>query len=408
MVWDLVNSSAQLRSARVAGAQGSLFASRHRLVWSRTHGSHPCNPGSNPGDGVGNKKLTLVNMDIFIIVMLVAVFVAILASIFWSGRRKSSDDEMRQQTLLIANEVSRLMDTRFIESVKLMQNQASEISQGMHSIIKDVTTELTKVGEGQKQVFDVAKQLENLSDILKNPKQRGVLGEYYLKTVLENVLPPNSFALQYEFNDGTKVDAAIFVKDRIIPVDSKFSLENYNRLLETKDGVERERLESAFREDLKTRIDETSKYIKPGEGTMEFAFMFIPSEAVYYDLLVNKIGSMKSNTRDLIQYAAGDKKVMIVSPTTFLAYLQTVLQGLKAFQIEESAKEIRKRVEELGRHLIGYEIYMKKLGAHLGTTVGMYNSAYKEFGKIDKDVLKISGRGVQAELIELPKPDTDA
>ena len=132
--------------------------------------------------------------------------------------------------------------------------------------------------------------------------------------------------------------------------------------------------------------------------------MFIPSEAIYYDLLVNKIGAVKANTRDLIEYAINEKKVIVVSPTSFLAYLQTVLQGLKAMQIEESAKEIRKRVEELGRHLISYETYMKKLGTHLGTSVSMYNSAYKELSKIDKDVLRITGTAVGTEAQVLEKP----
>ncbi|MBI4993862.1 DNA recombination protein RmuC [Candidatus Wolfebacteria bacterium] len=311
-----------------------------------------------------------------------------------------------QSLLLLQNqvqEIARVLDIKLGESTQMMQRQFGESAR----IIKEITQELTKVGEGQKQVVDVARQLEDLQDILKNPKQRGVLGEYYLKTVLENVLPPGGFQMQYEFKDGTIVDAAIFVKEKIIPIDSKFSLENYNRLLETKDENERERIENAFRQDLKNRIDETSKYIKPEEGTMEFAFMFIPAEAVYYDLLVNKIGAVKSSTRDLIQYAAGEKKVMIVSPTTFLAYLQTVLQGLKALQIEESAKEIRKRVEELGRHLSTYENYMKKLGTHLGTTVNMYNSAYKELGKIDKDVLRITGEAVDLEPVTLDKPDNE-
>ena len=212
--------------------------------------------------------------------------------------------------------------------------------------------------------------------------------------------------MQYGFKDGTIVDAVVFVKDHIIPVDSKFSLENYNRLLEVRDASERVRLEDAFRNDLKSRIDETAKYIKPNEGTMDFAFMFIPSEAIYYDLLVNKIGAVKANTRDLIEYATKDKKVIIVSPTSFLAYLQTVLQGLRALQIEDSAKEIRKRVEDLGRHLISYETFMKKLGNNLGTTVNSYNSASKELAKIDKDVLKITGEtaGIEPMALEQPQP----
>jgi DNA recombination protein RmuC len=319
--------------------------------------------------------------------------------------RKKPEKKSDEQSLLMLqnqiNEITRTLDNKLTESTRAMQDQFNQSAK----LIREITEGLTRVDEGQRQVVDVAKQLENLQDILKNPKQRGVLGEYYLKTVLENVLPPKSFQMQYAFKDGSVVDAAIFIKDRIIPIDSKFSLENYNRLLETKDEGERKSLETSLRNDLKTRIDETSKYIKPKEGTMDFAFMFIPAEAVYYDLLINKVGTITA--RDLIEYAIIDKKVIIVSPTSFLAYLQTVLQGLRALQIEESAKEIRKRVEELGRHLLSYETYMKKLGDSLGTTVNMYNSAYKELAKIDKDVLRISGESAEIEPMILDKPQQE-
>ncbi|KKR88769.1 MAG: hypothetical protein UU85_C0002G0021 [Candidatus Wolfebacteria bacterium GW2011_GWA2_42_10] len=350
-------------------------------------------------------------MEIIFLIIILSVLLFGLAGIFLFLKNyaaKKGEEGDKQALLLLQNqiqEIVRTLDAKMGESTKVFQRQFSESAK----IIKEITTELTKVGEGQKQVVDIAKQLESLQDILKNPKQRGILGEYYLEAVLKNVLPPGAFQMQYEFKDGDIVDAAVFVKDKIIPIDSKFSLENYNRILESKEESERQKYEAAFKDDLKNRIDETSKYIKPSENTMEFAFMFIPSEAVYYDLLINKIGAVKSNTRDLIQYAAGEKKVMIVSPTTFLAYLQTVLQGLKALQIEESAKEIRKRVEELGRHLASYETYMKKLGTHLGTTVNMYNSAYKELGKIDKDVLRISGVavGIEPSAIDKPKEENE-
>ena len=347
-------------------------------------------------------------MEIVILIIILVILLAGLAAIFWFLRNRLSAPKNDEQSLLMLqnqiNEIMRTLDTKLGESTQMIQRQLGESIK----VIEKNAQELTKVSEGQKQVIDVTKQLENLQDILKNPKQRGVLGEYYLETVLKNVLPPGSFQTQYKFKDGTAVDAVVFVKNMIIPVDSKFSLENYNRLLETKDEIEHQRLESAFRDDLKNRIDETAKYIKPSEKTTDFAFMFIPSEAVYYDLLINKIGAVKSNTRDLIQYAAGEKKVMIVSPTTFLAYLQTVLQGLKALKIEESAKEIVKRVGELMRHLSSYDNCFKKLGTHLGTTVNMYNTAYKEFGKIDKDVLKISGKAAGIEPMALEKPKEEA
>jgi len=346
-------------------------------------------------------------MEIIFLIIILLVLLAGLTLIFWFLKNRLVGPKNDEQALLMIqnqiSEITKTLDNKLSESTRAFQHQSTE----SFKIIKDVTEKLTKLDETNKQVVNFADQLKNLQDVLQNPKQRGILGEYYLETVLKNVLPPGTFQMQYEFNDGTIVDAVIFVKNQIIPVDSKFSLENYNRILETKDETERQRLESAFREDLKNRIDETAKYIKPSEKTMEFAFMFIPSEAVYYDLLINKIGAVKSNTRDLIQYAAGEKKVMIVSPTTFLAYLQTVLQGLKALQIEESAKEIGKRVGELSRHLLSYYDYFKKIGVHLGTTVNMFNHAQKEFGKIDKDVLKITGKAAGIEPLNLESPEEE-
>jgi DNA recombination protein RmuC len=224
-----------------------------------------------------------------------------------------------------------------------------------------------------------------------------MLGEFYLETLLKNVLPPGSYEMQYRFPDRTAVDAVVRIKERIIPIDSKFSLENYNRLVEEQNPEERSRLETALKNDLKTRIDETAKYIKPGDNTMDFAFMFIPSEAVYYDVLVNRIGG-----RDLIEYAFQKKRVILVSPTSFFAYLQTVLQGLKALQVEEAAREIRVKVEQLGKHLGNYEGHIKKLGANLSTTVRTFNQSYVEFSRIDRKIVAITG--VETENPVQPVP----
>ncbi|MDO8557306.1 MAG: DNA recombination protein RmuC [Candidatus Jorgensenbacteria bacterium] len=348
-------------------------------------------------------NLNTILLGIIAIVFAIGFFAVWRASKNRGAETPKTDD---QAFLLIQNqlnELSRVIDTKLGESAKAMQSQFGESAK----IIRDVTEKLTKLDETNKQVINFTDQLQSLQDILKNPKQRGILGEYYLETLLKNVLPTGSYQMQYPFKDGTIVDAVVFVKDKIIPIDSKFSLENYNRLAEEKDPVERERLEKQFKIDLKARIDETAKYVKPAEGTMDFAFMFIPHEAVYYDLLVAQVGAVKVNTRDLIEYAFKDKHVIIVSPTSFLAYLQTVLQGLKALQIEESAKEIIKRVGELGRHLSNYEEFVKKMGTHLGTTVNAYNTAYKELGKIDKDVLRITGSGTGTEQSLLDRPDTE-
>jgi DNA recombination protein RmuC len=333
--------------------------------------------------------------------LLVLVIFGLGAVIFLLFRKK---DDKKEDSLIMQqmNNISQVLDSKLSESNKTVQNQYGQSMK----IIQDVTEKLTKLDETNKQVIGFADQLQSLENILKNPKQRGILGEYYLEELLKNVFSPSQYQMQYEFKDGQIVDAAIFIRDKIIPIDSKFSLENYNRILEERDPARIEELEKIFKQDLKNRIDETSKYVRPQEGTMEFAFMFIPAEAIYYDLLVNKIGAIKANTRDLIDYAVREKHVHIVSPTSFYAYLQTIIQGLRALQIEESAKEIKKRVEMLGRHIANYDEYVKKLGNNLSTTVNCYNTAYKELGKIDKDVVKIAESEPAIEPIELDRPKT--
>lgn len=337
--------------------------------------------------------------------ILVGVIIALLT------RKKNpevnNNDSSMQLLLNQINELSRTIDNKLGESQKeitqSMRYQSTETSR----IIADITEKITRLDETNKQVVSFADQLQNLQDILKNPKQRGILGEYYLETLLKNVMPPGSYQIQYPFPDGTIVDAAVFVKDKIIPIDSKFSLENYNRISETNDKTEKDRLEKIFVNDLKNRIVETSKYIQPENGTMEFAFMFIPHEAIYYDLLVNKIGSVSEENENLIQRASSKYKVIIVSPTSFLAYLQTVLQGLKALQIEESAKDIIKRVGELGSHLRVYEESHQKLGNALATTVNHFNKSNNEFKKIDKDVMRITGNAIDIQTLTLDKPQME-
>lgn len=368
--------------------------------------------------------------------LITALFLALgFGGVFWflaRRREQPRDNQDANQAMLMlsqqVHEVARTLDARLAESnaviqrqfgssaevmqsvadknTRVMQDQSQAMQEQAHKntrMVAEIAEKLTRVEESVRQVISVGDQVKNLQDILKNPKQRGILGEYYLETVLKNVLPPGSYQMQYPFADGVIVDAAVFVDKRIIPIDSKFSLENYNRILEARDPAEKKRYEGAFIADLKMRIDETSKYVQPHADTMDFAFMFIPSEAVYYDLLINKVGAVEDETRNLLYYA-GQKKVIVVSPTSFLAYLQTVLQGLRNQKISEQAKEIVKQVEDLRRHLVSYDAYFKKIGTHLSTTVSMYNNANKEFGKVDKDIGRITGErmGMEQALIAAP------
>lgn len=338
------------------------------------------------------------------------VVVGVLVYVVTSGRRTDvikTDDVGLNLILAQLNELARTVDAKLSQSERQVNENIKFHSNQSHEIIRDVTERLTRLDETNKQVISFADQLQSLENILKNPKQRGILGEYYLETLLKNVMPPGSFEMQYKLgktDDGEDLipDAAIFVREKIIPVDSKFSLENYNRIIDERDPLEKERLEKLFENDLKSRIMETSKYIRPEHGTMDFAFMFIPHEAIYYDLLIGRVG--KGEDENLIQRAANKYKVIIVSPTSFLAYLQTVLQGLNALKIEKDAVEIRKRVGELGTHLKAYEEYHNKLGNSLATVVNHYTTSSKELRKVDKDVMRISGASPNIEIIEVEKP----
>ena len=338
-------------------------------------------------------------------ILLFIITIGLIITIFLLLHNKPEPKKDDSSLLILqqqVNQISQVLDSKLSESNKNLQQQFSQSAK----IIRDVTEKLTRLDETNKQVVGFADQLQGLQDILKNPKQRGILGEYYLETVLKNVLPPSSYQMQYSFLNGEIVDAVVFIDKRIIPIDSKFSLENYNKILETRDSNEKKRFETAFINDLKLRIDETSKYVRPEEKTMDFAFMFIPSEAVYYDLLINKVGMIAEDTNNLIYYA-GKKKVVIVSPTSFLAYLQTVLQGLRNQKISEEAHLIIKEVERLGKHMFTYSEYMKRLGQHLDSAVGSYNKAGRELLKIDKDVVKITDGKAKIEINEIERPVLD-
>jgi len=337
-------------------------------------------------------------MELLFLILISVGLAIVIFLLLKKGQTKQESSLIMQQL----NHMNQVLDSKLSESTRTIQTQFDQSAK----IIGNVTERLTKLDDTNRQVVSFADQLKSLQDILKNPKQRGILGEYYLETVLKNVLPPSSYQMQYPFKDGTIVDAAVFIDKKVIPVDSKFSLENYNRILEASNAEEKKKYESSFVSDIKSRIEETAKYVKPEEKTMNFAFMFIPSEAVFYDLLINKVGAITEDTNNLIYYAA-KKKVVIVSPTSFLAYLQTVLQGLRNQKISEQAQEIIKEVERLGKHLTSYSEYMKKMGEHLSTTVKSYNKASKELAKVDKDVVKITDGEPSIKIKEIESPSEE-
>ena len=274
-----------------------------------------------------------------------------------------------------------------------------------NKVIKDVTVELEKIKGTNKQVLSFANQMKSLEKILGNQKQRGIFGEIQLENLLANVLPPEIFRMQYSFNNGEIVDAIVKVNEHIIPIDAKFSLDNYNKMIESEDKMEIENLEKSFKEDIKKRIDETSKYIRPNEKTTDYAYMFIPADGLYQDLLNNKVGSLKINQRDLVSYAY-EKKVMIVSPMSLFPMLQVTTKALNNMKVEESVQQIQMNIEKLGNHLKAYQTYHEKLGNSLSTVVNHYNFSSKEYKKIDKDITKLTSNrvniGIESETLERP------
>lgn len=352
----------------------------------------------------------ILSVVLIVIIIGFGVVIAILNGRLRELKNASAVELMKADVTELSRSITSLQQTmgdKLERSNLAMQTSVQRQLSESAKLVADVTQRLTKLDETNRRVVDVADELKTLQNVLQNPKQRGVFGEYYLQSVLENVLPPGQFQMQYKFNDGEIVDSVIFLeKGQILPIDSKFSLENYNRMIVAADKEERERYLQRVKADLKGRIDETSKYIRTNEKTMDFAFMFIPSESLYYDLLINNVGT-GGGSRDLIEYAFRDKRVIIVSPTSFMAYLQTVLQGLRSLQIEEQAKDIQVRVGKLGQHIGRFEEYMQKLGNALGTTVNHYNAAHKELGKVDKDIVKIAASDSNVDPLLIDKPSRE-
>lgn len=355
-------------------------------------------------------------MEQVLLIILLSVVVGLGIGLFFMSQRlrdmrqsggvemlKSDVTELNRTIAALQENLGDKLERNATNMQGAMQKQLTESGK----LVSDVIQRLAKLDETNRRVVDVADELKTLQNVLQNPKQRGVFGEYYLESVLTNILPTKNFQMQYKFKDGLIADAVVMLdKGQILAVDSKFSLENYNRMVQAKGKEEKLELLKRVRNDLKGRIDETAKYIRPNEKTMDFAFMFIPSESLYYDLLIGDVGT-GSSARDLIEYAFREKKVIIVSPTSFMAYLQTVLQGLRSLQIEEQAKDIQIQVGKLGRHIANFDGYMSKLGNSLGTTVNHFNNAHKELAKVDTDVTKIAGNNKSVEPLLIDKPQDE-
>ena len=307
------------------------------------------------------------------------VIIVLIGSLFglYFFIKKQIESNSEERNKEIESKLDNLVEAFKLESAKNLADQIKDSKQdqkNMSDTLEKVTKELEKIKGTNEQVLTFANQMKTLEKILGNQKQRGILGEIQLENLLANVLPPELFQMQYSFSNNEAVDAIIKVGEFIIPIDAKFSLDNYNKMIES-DETDTDRLsdlEKKFKNDIKNRIDETSKYIRPNEGTVDYAYMFIPADGLYQDLLNNKVGSLKINQRDLVSYAY-QKKVMIVSPMSLFPMLQVTSKALNNMKVEESIQEIQMNIEKLGNHLKAYLTYHEKLGNSLSTVVNHYN-----------------------------------
>ena len=377
-------------------------------------------------------------MDLVIQLLILMGLAGTLFYLFWTNstnksERKSSDETLKLQLQLneqlrneiqeIRKEVNENAEKGRVEIESKLKDMNKEINDfhkasksDMHKqfsestkVISEVTKELEKIKGTNEQVLNFANQMKSLEKILSNQKQRGILGEIQLENLLANVLPPELFQMQYKFPNGEIVDAIVKVGNFVIPIDAKFSLDNYNKMIESDDKAEVETLERNFKTDIKKRIDETAKYIRPRDKTTDYAYMFIPADGLYQDLLNSRVGTLQINSRDLVSYAY-TKKVMIVSPMSLFPMLQITVKALHNLKVENSIRDIQVNIEKLSSHLKAYKIYHNKLGNTLGTAVNHYNISSKEFKKIDKDILKISeGKSqVNFEIDTVEKPQLDS
>jgi len=304
-----------------------------------------------------------------------------------------------QQKLLLdtQNQLgSQLQQMMTLMNQSFTSNQSNITSQLNNSnrVINEIHTKLGALEATTNHIQELGKDISKLQDILQAPKLRGNLGEYLLEELLKQILPTANYAIKHSFKNGSQVDAVIKLGGYIVPVDSKFPLESYQRLTETESEENKKAYKKEFVASVKKRIDETAKYIIPAEGTYDFAMMYIPAENVFYEIIIND--SFTNKEYELLNYAMS-KNVILVSPNSFYAYLMALVLGLKGLKIEQEAKnilgELSQVQDKFGKFFNDYNL----VGKHISAAVNKYTDSEKSAGKLNDQINKITGN--KTELI---------
>ena len=279
------------------------------------------------------------------------------------------------------------VNERLKENVEILQRTQQSLGERLDNaarVVGNVQKSLGGLEEANRKIYEVGKDIASLQEILRAPKLRGGLGEFFLEDLLVQILPPRHFVTQHAFKSGEKVDAVIKLGASLVPVDSKFPLENFKRILEAENDDEKIRAKRQFVSDVKKHVDAIAgKYILPDEGTYDFALMYIPAENVYYETIIK---DDSEGERSLSQYALS-KRVIPVSPNSFYAYLQAVVLGLRGMKVEERAKEIIQYLSRLGADFAKFRDDFVLLGKHLGHAQSSYQATDKRLEQFGQRLL---------------------
>lgn len=271
--------------------------------------------------------------------------------------------------------------------VRTTEQTVAQKLQQANDTVANVTREIGRLHEATRQVEEVGRNVASLQDLLRAPKMRGGLGEFFLADLLSQIMPGDFYALQYEFSDGERVDAVIRLRQKLVPVDSKFPLEQFQRMGRAVTDEERRQWRALLVRDVKQHIDAISKkYIRPSEGTYDFALMYIPAENVYYETILKEDGV--GDEKGIFQHAIR-RQVIPVSPNSFYAYLQVILQGLRGFAVEERAREILNILLRLQKELESVREDFSKAGKQLGFAVENFEKAEKHLGRFEDKLAAI-------------------
>jgi DNA recombination protein RmuC len=334
-------------------------------------------------------------MESVLITVVIVLIISVLALLVWlisttfAGRKEIAGQAagigLLQQQLESLKVAQDKTSENLQKSLQAGQTTLTQSLQSSQQVISRLNTQIGELQGTNKQMLQVGTEVRRLQDILSSPKLRGQMGEWSLENLLAQILPKDSYKLQYAFKDGKTVDAAIQLPDFLVPVDAKFPLPSFEKVVKAETDSEKPKLRKQFLKDVTAHIDKiASDYIRPAEGTLDFALMYIPAENIYYEMIVKYAGE----TQDILQYSL-DKKVIPVSPNLLYVYLMTVVMGLHGLQIEKQAAEIRQNLKRLNASFADFLSNWDTLGTHLRNAYSKYEDGQKKLDRFGMQLNQI-------------------